>query len=785
MPIIWITISFFAGVISADALDLSTRTWIVAGLLVFLIPFFFFWIEKPGRGFITKEAQRFVLGLVLFYFLGGIRFQSSLPDINHPDYISHYVDLGFPVSVTGVIVNYPDRRDQIINLEVKTEAIQLTEEAEPVPVYGKILAKIPLENRVKYGDRVLLKGYLSIPPDEEDFSYRNYLKRKGIFVYMPRGEIENLESNQAGFILFWIYQLRSNALALTYQLWPDPEASLLGGILLGIEAGIPEDVGRSFRETGTTHIIAISGFNITIVAGLFSRIFSRLFNPRRGALAAILGVGVYTLLVGGDAAVLRAAIMGGCSIFAHQIGRRQHGINAAALASLIMIILNPQLPWDISYQLSLSATMGLILYADLFARRFYELSSRILPLEAAQRITQPVSEYILFTFAAQLTTFPVMLYHFHSFSISTFIANPAILPVQPPIMVLGGLAVILGLIWDPLGRAAAPLVYPFVLYTIRIVEWFARLPIRGFHPGQIGMGWVVLIYGVLLFFTYGWPLIFALRSTLTPSFMAAGLGVLLILIWKGVFVIPDGRLHIFLLDVGTGNGVFIRSPSGSNILINGGPSTRTLSDELGRITPPFRRKLDYLIVSSPQEQDIDSLAENLPRLTPEEVFWLGSDSLCYQGEYLMGILKDLNLQTTYGKSEQIFELEDGVRIRVLAENQRGGTLLLEFRDFRAIFPYGLKEEEMDGFRMGLDLGEVAVLLLGDNGYHSSNPSHWIQNLNPQLLVLSVGNDNGRDLPDQGLLDRLAGHSLLRTDQHGRIEIITDGGQMWIQVEKVD
>jgi competence protein ComEC len=116
--------------------------------------------------------------------------------------------------------------------------------------------------------------------------------------------------------------------------------------------------------------------------------------------------------------------MGGLSIFAQQIGRRQHGLNAAALASLIMVIFNPQIPWDISFQLSLSATLGLILYADLFAQRFLLFSSRILPIQIAEKLTQPVSEFVLFTFAAQLTTFPVMLYHFHSFSLNTFLANP-------------------------------------------------------------------------------------------------------------------------------------------------------------------------------------------------------------------------------------------------------------------------------------------------------------------------------------------------------------------------
>ncbi|MCK4489273.1 MAG: ComEC/Rec2 family competence protein, partial [Anaerolineales bacterium] len=547
----------------------------------------------------------------------------------------------------------------------------------------------------------------------------------------------------------------------------------------------PDHVQQAFRDTGTSHIIAISGFNITIVAGLFSRFFSRLLNPRQGAIAAVLGIGVYTLLVGADAAVVRAAVMGGLSIFAQQIGRRQHGLNAAALASLIMILLNPQLPWDISFQLSLSATLGLILYADPFAQKFLEFSSRVLPLETAQRITQPVSEYVLFTFAAQLATFPVMLFHFHSFSLSTFLANPAILPVQPPIMLAGGLALILGLIWFPLGRVTAPLVYPFVLYTIRVVEWFSTIPFRTFYTGEVGKGWVLLIYLVLAVVTFGGTLLTRFAAVLTPSLIAAGLGLALIISWRGVFNAPDGMLHIFLLDVGTGSALYVVTPSGQNVLINGGPSPKRLSDHLGRRQPPFQRELNFLLIASPLEQDIDALTGILPRFPPDEVYWLGADSLCWEAENLRNELEKNNIGTIYGEPGQVLELGDGAKITVLAESRRGGTLLVEYIHFRAIFPFGITEEYREEMRMGRDLGEVTLLLLADSGYQSSNPSLWIRNLNPQSFLLSVGIKDSQGLPDRGLIDRLAGYSLLRTDQHGSIQITTDGVQMWVQVEKLD
>ena len=785
MPIIWITISFFAGVISADTLSLGILPWIIIGvggstLLVGLL-----WLKIPGFQGLSTAPRGLIIGLFFAFAAGGIRYLITLPDFKDPTYLLNYTANQTPVTITGIITDFPDSRDQVTNLRVKTELIQISVGGEVLPVHGLLLAKIPVEDQVWYGDRVELTGYLGIPPEEEDYSYRDYLSRQGIYAYLPNAEIEVLESGQGNFILRGIFGLKYKALSVLYQLWPDPEASLLAGILLGVETGISDHVQRSFRETGTTHIIAISGFNITIVAGLFSRFFSRLLNPRRGAVAALIGIGIYTLLVGADAAVVRAAVMGGLSIFAQQIGRRQHGINAAALASLIMILINPQLPWDISFQLSLSATLGLILYADPFAQRFLDFSSRFLPLETAQRITQPASEYVFFTFAAQLTTFPVMLYHFHAFSINTFLANPAILPVQPPIMLAGGLALILGLIWLPLGKAAAPLVYPFVLFTIRVVEWFSRLPIRSLHTGQVDLIWIFLIYLVLIMVTFGGPLLLYLRTFLTPSLGAVSLGVLLVIIWRMVFSAPDGRLHLFLLDVGTGSGVYLKTPSGLKVLINGGFSTKRLSDHLGRQLPPFQRDLDTLLISSPQANDIDALAAILLRFPPQKVYWLGDDSLCWEAENLRAVLETNQHPYINGETGQILELGDGVRISVLSESRRGGTLLVEYQRFRALFPFGITGEVREDLRMGQDLGEVTLLLLADNGYQSSNPSLWISNLNPQIILLSVGIKDSQGLPDRGLIDRLAGYSLLRTDQHGTIQITTDGQQMWVQVDRLD
>lgn len=785
MPVIWICLGFVAGIVCAD--------WAALGIWVWLVFFFFVLITAAlyRIKFRSKlqDAAAKAFGLLFGSFIalsmGGIRYCLAVPDQYAPGFIGHFTGSGTPVEVQGVVVAFPDRRDQIQNLRVKVESICLAGKDETLQVDGFLLAKIPVEQHISYGDRILLTGFLDLPPVDEAFNYRDYLKRKNIYAYMPKAELEILETGQGNFLLRGIYALKEDALERLYRLWPDPEASLLAGILLGVESGISDQVQKAFRDTGTTHIIAISGFNITIVAGLFSRFFSKIMNARRAALAALLGISLYTLLVGADPAVVRAAVMGGLSIFAAQIGRRQHGLNAAALASLIMLLFDPRLLWDISFQLSLSATLGLILYAEPLETWFLGLSSRYLSQEVAGKLTRPVSEYFLFTFAAQLTTMPVMIYHFHGFSMSAFLVNPAILPVQPPIMIVGGLALILGLVWFPLGRAAAPLVYPFVLFTIRVVEWFSRLSIPGGSVGDVPQIWIYAFYALLFFFTFGGSLLIRLKSWLRPTAAAGALGIAAVILWRGYFSAPDGLTHLTLLDVGTGSAVLVESPSGQRLLINGGASTKRLSDQLGRLLPPFQRDLDLLLIASPTLNDLDGLTGVLPRFRPQKAVWLGDDDLCWEAGNLKALMEEEGIPVLYGKTGQTLIFSDGLRIKVLAINPRGGTLLIRYGNFRALLPYGISGEDRLDWDQGRKLGEVSVYQLADNGYQSSNPSAWIENLNPELLLLSVGSDNAQGLPDRGLIDRLGGYSLLRTDQHGSIFLITDGTKLWIRVERMD
>jgi len=371
------------GIVLAARLQFSIVIWLAmagASLLVLLILTFLNFrarphADSPQTSFANQLRFGF-LALVAFA-LGAARYQDSLPDLDSPEHIAYYNDQDFEIRATGTVSHPPETREQGSNVKLSVEHVQKVGETHELPVTGHILVRL-YSDEFQYGDRLQVRGHLASPPEFEDFSYREYLAQQGVYSYMGDAVAHRISSGGGNLILRWIYAYKAHALDTLYRLWPDPEASLLAGILLGDESGIPDDVDQAFRDTGTSHIIVISGFNITIIAAMLVALFSRIFGGgefgvRKAAVFALLGITVYTVLVGADAAVVRAAIMGGLALFATLLGRRQAGLNTLALVAAIMAAFNPQVLWNIGFQLSFAATLGLVLYADPLKEAFERL----------------------------------------------------------------------------------------------------------------------------------------------------------------------------------------------------------------------------------------------------------------------------------------------------------------------------------------------------------------------------------------------------------------------------
>jgi competence protein ComEC len=255
---------------------------------------------------------------------------------------------------------------------------------------------------------------------------------------------------------------------------PVQESSLLSGILLGIDQEIPEFLKSAYRTTGTVHIIAISGFNIALITGLVIRFFRRVFKP---ALAGILAVGAilfYTLMVGAEPSVVRAAIMGSLSIPAYYIGRRIIGVNTLTIAAAIMLLLNPLLFWDLGFQLSFLATLGLMVLADPLLKLLQNWMEGHFSEKTIQT-AMPFCMLLIATLSAQFAVSPVVLGLSPDLLPYSLAANLIILPLQPPLMMIGGAAVLANFIFPPVGALMARFAWIVAAICNQIVLHFAKL----------------------------------------------------------------------------------------------------------------------------------------------------------------------------------------------------------------------------------------------------------------------------------------------------------------------
>ncbi len=798
MPLLWLSLAYLAGVLLAPIFVEPVVAWLILAAIILFLLILGLWARRvphfPVRKFITKLVARPAvlplppLLLLLSIVIGILRYQSTRPATGGGS-ISALAAQSQSVILEGVISEPPVLRDRSAQAIVTVDRFRLHTASGDQETQGKIQATLPLGTGWQYGDRLRLQGELQPLEFETDPSYAQYLQRQGIVATMPYALSTRLASNQGSPILGWIYQLQHRARTVLYKLYPDPEASLIVGILLGDESGIPSEVSEAFRKTGTTHIIAISGFNISILVAVLWIFLGRLFGNRRRVLAAIfsiLGIAFYTILVGASASVVRAAVMGSLALFGRQFGRRQNGLLMLALVAACMAFWDPLVLGDVGFQLSFSATLGLILYADPLAQAFHNWLTRILHGPIWEKFASLVSEYILMTLAAQALSWPVLAYQFGEFSLASFPTNVLILPAQPLAMIAGGVSAIFGLVYLPLGRLAALAAWPCLAYTIRVVELCAGLPIATLSLAWFGLALAILYYVLLLAWTFARSRLKGQIAAWGPAVPFAALALLAAWAWHGALHAPDGRLHLTLLDSNTsslsGEAVLIQTPTGRYLLVGGGPNVRNLSDNFGRWLPTGG-KFDWWVIANPDQAHTSALPRLLERYPPASILWSGSAQATSAARVLQATFMQSRIPVAQAQAGQELELGAGAKLKVAATGEQGSLMLLEWKGFRALLPLGMDEDLLKVVNEDRQLGQVNLLLLAKNGCKDLNPPEWIEALHPQLTLVSAAPGDRSGHPDPETLQALSGYSVLRTDQNGWIHVTTDGEKIWVEVER--
>ncbi len=760
------------------------------------------WLGLPSAaGFLLWHREprlRLLWACGLVLIAGGVRFSLSIPHFDEGAVA--YYNGRENVIMRGVVAGEPDVRERSINLRLRAQEVLV--DGRWRQVTGDLLVKVGRYPGYRYGDRLEVRGDLETPPVFGDFSYKDYLAARGIHGMMRWPEVQLLAEGQGNPIYAGIYALKARAQATIAAILPEPEASLLTGILLGYERGIPQRVADAFARTNTAHVIAISGYNITLIAGLLTWMARRVIGVRWATPVVLVGLAAYTVLVGAYPAVVRAAIIGGLCVIAVHYGRQAEGLISLAVAGLLMTLHNPLVLWDVGFQLSFVATLGLILLVPLLQAGFECLLSRLMAQGWARSVLGLLNDALIVTFAAQLATTPILVHNFHQFSVLGLLVNCLILPAQPGVMFAGGAATIAGLIWLPLGRLLGSVAYLFLTYTIRVVEVMATLPWAavsvGWLPMTVYAGYYALLGGLVMLprldrsrLREAWQ---ALTAHLDTKLSLAGLSLAGALAWTAALSTPDGLLHVAFLDVGQGDAIFVQTPGGAQLVIDGGPSSSTMAAEVGRRMPFWDREIELVVMTHPDE---DHFAGLLPLLERYRV-----------GRVLEpGVREDT---TSYGQWETLIEaghvpavvvragtriaLDDGVWAEVLnppdplpsseaSDNTNSVVLRLGYGQVTFLLTGDLEAEgEARLLRQGLDLRST-VLKVSHHGSKTGTTGAFLAAVQPAVAVISVGADNRFGHPAPEVLERLSGVPVYRTDQHGTVEFITDGRRLWVRTAR--
>lgn len=769
-PLLWLSAAFLAGVGLSAALRLPPLFWLAGSGIAILLALLDGRISGIWHGWARlRRSLPLPAGVILAaLLLGGWRWQSAQP-LFTPARLAFYNDTG-KAELHGWICADPDRRENATLLTIQVESIRLDGVNHTQAVQGIALLRLPPGGDWRYGQRVRVWGIPQTPPEDETFSYRAYLARRGIYTYLMYPSV-TLQSGPAGSpFLKAVFALRRYAQQTLNRLYPQPEAALLNGILLGLERDLPAGLARAFQDTGTAHIIAISGFNMSVLSGLFLALFGRLLPRGWAAVCAALAISFYTLLVGANPAVVRAALMSSLALFGRLIGRSSAGLTPLAFSAALMTAFNPWLPWDASFQLSFTATLGLIVYAEPLQRGFEGwLTTRFSP-SLARRLARPVSEYFLFTLAAQVTTLPVVLAQFGRLSLSALAANPLILPVQPLVMQLSGLALLAGLLWLPAGQLLGWLTYPFTAYTIRMVEWLANLPGGVLDFGAAGWGFAAGAYALLFCLTAlarfrrssSTRLAGALRGVMKPSLVLGGLAVLTVLVWEAALRRPDGNLHVILPHLPDGQAILLRTPGGRQILLGSAPRANTLAGALGRETGLFQRRLDAVVLPFQRAALLEGLPAALERLPGSRLYWAVEPPASRTAARLNQTLTLTDTPQQRLTAGDRLQLEDELVVHVLQSDGKKAALLIVYRDARLLMPNGYDPAAL---RSTSPPVYGATLLLSSTDLKETPLEEW-RSLTPALILLQSGQDEVE--------------GVISTARRGRVEWISDGRAVWLR-----
>ncbi len=471
-------ISFFTGVFITTffPLSLPTITWLI-GLGVVLIVIYMKQLKTD-----THFSLQLACGLcIVFFALGALRIELAQWRLSQSALDER---VGEKVLLEGIVITEPDVRERVTQLTVKTGR-------------DKVLVSVDRFREIEYGDLVAVAGTLKLPEAFETdlgrtFNYDTYLKAKGISHQIPFAEIQVLKKGEGNYIISKLLSFKQSFITQIEVYLAEPAAGLGKGLLLGVKEGLGEDLETAFRKTGIIHIVVLSGYNIMLVVIFVMAILGYFFSKKVSIFFGVMAIILFALMVGLSSTVVRASIMACLLLMTQVMNRKYLVVRGLILAALGMVLMNPYLlAYDIGFQLSFLATLGIIFITPHFAR-------------LCTRVTEVVGvrSFLVATLGTQLAVLPLLLYQIGELSLVSVLVNVLVLPMVPVAMLLTFCTGVLGYFSIVLASFVSYPAYLSLSYITKIAEIFAGLPFASILVPAFPVWMLGVLYAVMLYVLY-------------------------------------------------------------------------------------------------------------------------------------------------------------------------------------------------------------------------------------------------------------------------------------------